>query len=99
MLSTNRSEEHLNMAAEFGIFGAIEPAQIAPPVFVAPTHPLHKHRLMRRCIAVTDITRCEFSVAQDLLILAKGEGNSGLREWCAQKNAADSVALPGTRCR
>ena len=43
------------MAAEFGIFGPIEPAQIAASVFVAPTHPLHKGRLMCRFIAVTDI--------------------------------------------
>src|SRR5438034_4676115 len=27
------------------------------------------------------LTGCEFSMAQALLVLAKGEGNSGIREW------------------
>ena len=43
------------------------------------------------------ITGCEFSVAQELLVLAKIEGNSGIRAWRGQKNAEDSVAQHGTR--
>src|SRR2546425_11614345 len=56
----------------------------------------------RRRISVRSIyhiTGCEFSVAQELLVLAKGEGNSGIREWCGRKYAEDSVAQHGTRCR
>ena len=45
------------------------------------------------------IAGCEFSVVQELLVLATVEGNSGIREWCGQKNAEDSVAQPDTRCR
>jgi catechol 2,3-dioxygenase-like lactoylglutathione lyase family enzyme len=46
-----------------------------------------------------DVTGCEFSVAQELLVMAKVEGNSGIRAWCGQKNAEDSVAQHGTKCR
>ena len=46
-----------------------------------------------------DITGCEFSVAQELLVLAKVEENSGIREWDSQKNAEDSVAQHGAKCR
>jgi hypothetical protein len=31
--------------------------------------------------------------------MATGEGNSGIRAWCGQKNAEDSVAQHGTRDR
>src|SRR2546429_8151136 len=41
----------------------------------------------------------EFSVAQQLLVLAKGEGNRGIRAWCGQKHAEHSVAHPSTRYR
>jgi hypothetical protein len=37
--------------------------------------------------------------SEELLVLAKVEGNSGIREWCGQKNAEDSVAQHGTRCK
>ena len=37
------------------------------------------------------ITGCEFSAAQELLVLAKVEGSS-IREWWGQKNAQDSGA-------
>jgi hypothetical protein len=46
-----------------------------------------------------DVTGCEFSIEQELLVVASVEGNSGIREWCDQKNAEDSVAQHGTRCR
>jgi hypothetical protein len=59
----------------------------------------HRKLVAQKFDGSSQLTRCEFSVAQDLLILAKVEGNSGLPEWCGQKNAADFVALPGTRCR
>jgi hypothetical protein len=45
------------------------------------------------------LTGCEFSVAQELLVLAKVEENSGIREWDSQKNAEDSVAQHDTKCR
>jgi uncharacterized protein YhfF len=45
------------------------------------------------------ITGCEFSAAQELLVLATGEGNSSIREWCGQKNAEDSGAQPDTKRR
>jgi hypothetical protein len=31
--------------------------------------------------------------------MAKVEGNSGIRAWCGQKNAEDSVAQHGTKDR
>jgi len=39
------------------------------------------------------------SAAQELLIVATEEGNSNIREWCGQKNAENSGAQPGTKCR
>ena len=39
------------------------------------------------------------STAQELLIVATEEGNSNIREWCGQKNAENSGAQPGTKCR
>ena len=45
------------------------------------------------------LTGCEFSAAQELLVLATGEGHSSLREWCGQKNAEDSGAQPDTKRR
>ena len=31
--------------------------------------------------------------------MATGEGYSGIRAWCGQKNAEDSVAQHGAKCR
>jgi hypothetical protein len=45
------------------------------------------------------ITGCEFSAAQEPLVVATEEGNSSIREWCGQKNAEDSEAQPDTKCR
>jgi hypothetical protein len=45
------------------------------------------------------ITGCEFSATQELLVLATEEGNSSIRERCGQRNAEDSGAQPGTKCR
>ena len=45
------------------------------------------------------LTGYEFSAAQELLVLAKVEGNSSIREWCSQKNAEDSGAQPDTKHR
>ena len=45
------------------------------------------------------VTRCEFSAAQELLVVAKGEGSSSIREWWDQKNAQDSGAQPDTQRR
>ena len=45
------------------------------------------------------LTGCKFSAAQELLVVATGEGNSSIRAWCGQKNAEDSGAQPGTKCR
>jgi IS1 family transposase len=45
------------------------------------------------------LTGCEFSAAQELLIVATEEGNSSRREWCDQKKAEDSGVQPGTTCR
>jgi IS1 transposase len=45
------------------------------------------------------LTGCEFSAAQELLIVATEEGHSSRREWCAQKKAEDSGVPPGTTCR
>jgi hypothetical protein len=45
------------------------------------------------------LTGCEFSIAQELLVLAKGEGNNGRRAWCGEKNVEDVVAQPGTKYR
>ena len=47
----------------------------------------------------SDITGCEFSAAQALLVVAKGEGNSSIREWGGQKNAEDSGAQSDTKRR
>jgi hypothetical protein len=47
----------------------------------------------------TVLTGCEFSAAQELLVVATEEGNSSIREWCGQKNVEDSGAQPGTKCR
>src|SRR4029434_2917025 len=47
----------------------------------------------------TDLTGCEFSATQELLVLATEEGNSSIRERCGQRNAEDSGAQPGTKCR
>src|SRR5215831_291257 len=44
------------------------------------------------------ITGCEFSAAQELLVVAIGEGSS-IREWWDQKNAQDSGAQPDTQQR
>ena len=38
----------------------------------------------------SNITGCEFSAAQELLVVATEEGKSSIREWCGQKNAEDS---------
>ena len=46
-----------------------------------------------------NITGCEFSAAQELLVVATEEGNSSIQEWCGQKNAEDPGAQPGTQCR
>ena len=45
------------------------------------------------------VTGCGFSAAHELVIVATGEGNSSTREWCGQKNAEDSGAQAGTKCR
>jgi hypothetical protein len=45
------------------------------------------------------LTGCEFSAAPELLVLAKVEGNSSIREWCGQNNAKDSGAQPDTKRR
>jgi hypothetical protein len=49
--------------------------------------------------AMTHITGCEISAAQELLVVATEEGHSSIRAWCGQKNAKDSGAQPGTQCR
>jgi hypothetical protein len=43
-------------------------------------------------------TDCEFSVAQKLRALGRMEANSGIREWCGQKNAWHSVTDVGREC-
>jgi uncharacterized protein (TIGR02453 family) len=48
---------------------------------------------------VWHLTGCEFSAAQELLVVATEEGHSSIREWCGQKNAEDSGAQSGTKCR
>ena len=45
------------------------------------------------------LTGCEFSATQELLVLVTEEGNSSIRERCGQRNAEDSGAQPGTKCR
>jgi hypothetical protein len=39
---------------------------------------------------INELTGCEFFVAQELLVLATVEGNSGIRERGGQKNAGHS---------
>jgi len=46
-----------------------------------------------------NITGCEFSAVQELLVVATEEGNSSIQEWCGQKNAEAPGAQPGTQCR
>src|SRR3954447_8950718 len=45
------------------------------------------------------LTGCEFSAAQELLVVATEEAEDGIRDWCSQKNAEDSGAQPGTQYR
>jgi hypothetical protein len=47
-------------------------------MFFAPTSTLYACCCQPRCIALTG---CACSVAQELLILANGEANSGRRAW------------------
>ena len=61
---------------------------IQPSAFVRPKR-LYS---LRVTIKIFLITGCEFSAAQELLVLATGEGNSSMREQCGQKNAEDSGA-------
>jgi hypothetical protein len=42
---------------------------------------------------------CEFSVAQELLLLAPGEATAAYESGVGRKNAEGSVAPPGTRGR
>src|SRR5215813_9703298 len=52
------------------------------------------------CVMVVfSITGCEFSAAQELLVVATGEGNSSIRAWGGQKNAEDSGAQSDTKRR
>jgi hypothetical protein len=46
-----------------------------------------------------NVTGCEFSAAQELLVVATEEGNRSIRKWCGQKKAEASGAQPGTKCR
>jgi len=41
----------------------------------------------------------KFSAAQELLVVATGEGSSSIREWWDQKNAQDSGVQPDTKRR
>ena len=45
------------------------------------------------------IIGCEFSAAQELLVLATGEGDNSIRKWCDQKNAENSNIQPDTKRR
>src|SRR5262252_7998572 len=45
------------------------------------------------------LTGCEFPAAQELLVLATGEGNSSMRERWGQKKAEDSGAPSDTKRR
>src|SRR5215831_98290 len=71
--------------------------------YLADIIPLAEYQRRRRALEekmqVLDITGCEFSAAQELLVLATGEGHSSLREWCGQRNAEDSGAQPDTKRR
>jgi len=49
--------------------------------------------------STSQLTDCEFSAVQELLVVATGEGNSSIQAWCGQKNAEDSGAQPDTQCR
>src|SRR5262252_4599230 len=62
------------------------PPMCAPDTCPCPLHP---------CL----LTGCEFSAAQELLVVAKVEGSSSIREWWDQKNAQDSGAQPDTKRR
>ena len=65
----------------------------ARAVSVSPTE-----TLIGGLITLTD-NWLRVSAAQELLIVATEEGNSNIREWCGQKNAENSGAQPGTKCR
>jgi hypothetical protein len=47
----------------------------------------------------SELTGCEFSAAQELLVVGTEEGHSSIRERRGQKNAEDSGAQPGTKRR
>jgi hypothetical protein len=65
-------------------------------MFVAPTSTLSACCCQPRFIVVTG---CACSVAQELLVLANGEANSGKRERWGQHHADDAMAQQGTRGR
>jgi len=43
-------------------------------------------------VQLSELTGCEFSVAQELLVSATVEGSSDIQQWDGQKNVEDSVA-------